>query len=85
MSAERSSADRPDSGGASLHPGSTLFCGFAVALLTTAVRADNFANAYYDARRDQVVVTVTYRGTGRARGRGNPLRLSGRRHLESVR
>ncbi|MGC1522517.1 MAG: hypothetical protein WA803_13325 [Steroidobacteraceae bacterium] len=32
-------------------------------LLTTAVRADNFANAYYDARRDQIVVTMTYRGT----------------------
>ncbi len=33
------------------------------ALLTTAVRADNFGNAYYDARGDQIVVTMTYRGT----------------------
>ncbi len=26
-------------------------------------RADNFANAYYDSRKDQVVVTIFYRGT----------------------
>jgi len=26
-------------------------------------RADNFANAYYDSRKDQVVVTMFYRGT----------------------
>jgi hypothetical protein len=27
------------------------------------VEADNFANVYYDARKDQLVVTVFYRGT----------------------
>jgi hypothetical protein len=32
-------------------------------MLTTAVRADNFANVYYDARKDQIVVTMVYRGT----------------------
>jgi hypothetical protein len=63
MWAERWSADRPDAGRAWLRAGSPLFCGLAGALLTTAVRADNFANAYYDARRDQVVVTMSYRGT----------------------
>jgi hypothetical protein len=35
----------------------------AMALLAAAVLADNFANAYYDDRRDQVVVTMIYRGT----------------------
>jgi hypothetical protein len=54
---------RPDAGRASLHAGSALYCGLAVALLTAVVRADNFANAYYDARRDQIVVTMAYRGT----------------------
>ena len=63
MSAERRSAHRPDAGRASLYAGSALFCGLAVALLMTVVRADNFANAYYDARRDQIVVTIVYRGT----------------------
>jgi hypothetical protein len=63
MSAERWSANRADAGRASLLAGSTLLCGLVAALLTTAVRADNFANAYYDARRDQLVVTMTYRGS----------------------
>jgi len=63
MSAERWSADRPDTGRASLHAWSTLVCGLALLPLATAVRADNFAGAYYDARRDQIVVTMTYRGS----------------------
>jgi len=42
--------------------GSAAF-GLAVALLTTAVRADNFAGIYYDARKDQIVVTMAYRGS----------------------
>jgi hypothetical protein len=55
--------DRPEADRAPLHAGTRLLCGLAVALLTTAVRADNFANAYYDARKDQIVVTMIYRGT----------------------
>jgi hypothetical protein len=42
---------------------SALLCGLAVAMVTTVVRADNFANVYYDARKDQLVVTMIYRGT----------------------
>lgn len=55
--------DRPDAGRASHRAGAPLLCGLAAAMLTTAVRADNFAAVYYDARRDQIVVTMTYRGT----------------------
>jgi hypothetical protein len=43
--------------------GIALLCGLAAAVLTTAARADNFANVYYDARKDQVVVTMIYSGT----------------------
>jgi hypothetical protein len=32
-------------------------------MLRDAARADNFTNAYYDARKDQLVVTISYRGT----------------------
>ena len=39
-----------------------MLCGFAVAM-ATAVRADTFAGAHYDAREDQIVVTMVYRGT----------------------
>ena len=63
MSAEQWSAHHPDAGRVSLRSRGALSCGLAVALLTTAVRADNFANVYYDARRDQIAVTMTYRGT----------------------
>jgi hypothetical protein len=35
----------------------------AAALLAAAARADNFANVRYDAAKDQLVVTVFYRGT----------------------
>jgi hypothetical protein len=55
--------DRPEAGRASHRSGRALGCGLAVALLATAVRADNFASAYYDARSDQIVVTMTYRGS----------------------
>ncbi|HWX32674.1 MAG TPA: hypothetical protein VNZ53_35240 [Steroidobacteraceae bacterium] len=41
----------------------SLLCGLAASVLTTAARADNFANVRYDARKDQIVVTMSYRGT----------------------
>jgi hypothetical protein len=31
-------------------------------MLSTAVQADNFAKVYYSARKDQLVVTMAYRG-----------------------
>ena len=55
--------DRSGARGAPLRAGTTLLCGLAAATLATAVRADNFANAYYDARKDQIVVTMIYSGT----------------------
>jgi hypothetical protein len=63
MLTDRWSAHRPGERRVPLHAVTTLLCGLAVAILTTAVRADNFANAYYDARKDQIVVTISYRGT----------------------
>ena len=47
----------------SLLAGPTFLFGLAVGMLWDAARADNFANAYYDARKDQLVVTIFYRGT----------------------
>jgi len=35
----------------------------AASLLSGAVRGDNFANVYYDGGKDQLVVTIFYRGT----------------------
>jgi hypothetical protein len=35
----------------------------AAATIGSAARADNFASVYYDARKDQLVVTLYYRGT----------------------
>jgi len=35
----------------------------ASAVPATALRADDFANVYYSARKDQLVVTMNYRGT----------------------
>ena len=32
-------------------------------MLSTSVQADNFADVYYSARKDQLVVTMAYRGT----------------------
>jgi hypothetical protein len=55
VSADRRSADRPGARPASF--------GLAVAMLATTVRADNFANVHYDAGKDQIVVTMIYRGT----------------------
>lgn len=63
MSAGRRSAGRIGARRAAFRAGSLLPCGLAVALSATAVRADDFAGAYYDARGDQVVVTMVYRGT----------------------
>ena len=63
MSADRWWAGRPGARCVSLHVGTTLLGGLAVAMLATAVRADTFANAYYDAGKDQIVVTMIYRGT----------------------
>ena len=63
MSAGRWSAERPGARRVSPYAGTPLLCGIAFATLMTAVRADNFANAYYDARKDQIVVTMSYRGT----------------------
>jgi hypothetical protein len=40
-----------------------LLLALAAAMLTTAARADNFANVYYDTAKDQLVVTLFYRGT----------------------
>lgn len=35
----------------------------AAGLLSAAAQADNFANVYYSARKDQLIVTMAYRGT----------------------
>lgn len=37
--------------------------GLAAAILPSAAQADNFANVYYDAGKDQLLVTISYRGT----------------------
>jgi hypothetical protein len=37
--------------------------GLAAGILPGAAQADNFANVYYDARKDQLVVTMSYLGT----------------------
>src|ERR1700683_1806308 len=42
---------------------SALLLGSAAWLLSDAVFADKFVNAYYDAQTDQLVVTMSYRGT----------------------
>lgn len=41
----------------------TILFSLAAGMLANAARADNFANVYYDAGKDQVVVTLYYRGT----------------------
>ena len=40
-----------------------LLFGLAAGMTSEAGLADNFANVYYDARKDQLVVTMFYRGT----------------------
>ena len=40
-----------------------LLLGLTAGVMSDAARADNFANVYYDARKDQLVVTMFYRGT----------------------
>jgi hypothetical protein len=41
----------------------TFLFGLILGVPWRAALADNFANVYYDARKDQLVVTVNYRGT----------------------
>ena len=40
-----------------------LLIALLVGALFNAAQADNFANIYYSARKDQLVVTMAYRGT----------------------
>jgi hypothetical protein len=40
-----------------------LLFGLAAWTLSAAAKADNFVNVYYTARQDQLVVTMSYRGT----------------------
>jgi hypothetical protein len=63
MSADRWWAGRRGARRVSFRVGTTLIGGLAAAMLATAVHADTFANAYYDAGKDQIVVTMIYRGT----------------------
>jgi hypothetical protein len=42
---------------------SALLFVLATSMLAHAARADNFSRVYYDARQDQLVVTMIYRGT----------------------
>ena len=62
-SADRWCTGRPGTGRASLRVATPLVGGVLVAMLATAVHADTFANVYYDAGKDQIVVTMIYRGT----------------------
>jgi hypothetical protein len=40
-----------------------VILGLVAGSLAQEIRADNFANVYYDPRKDQLVVTMFYRGT----------------------
>jgi hypothetical protein len=40
-----------------------VLSGLAVGMLSAATQADNFSNVYYSVRKDQLVVTMAYRGT----------------------
>ncbi|MGC2032612.1 MAG: hypothetical protein WA642_21520 [Steroidobacteraceae bacterium] len=62
MSSNRKSAGRTRVR-LSLLTGPTLLFALAVAMPWDAALADNFAKAYYDAPKDQLVVTISYRGT----------------------
>ena len=64
MSADRWwAAGCPGARRALLRVWTPLLGGLAVAMLAAAVHADTFANVYYDAGKDQIVVTMIYRGT----------------------
>ena len=64
MSADRWwAAGRAGTRRASLRVVTTLVGGVLVATLAAAAHADTFANVYYDAGKDQIVVTMIYRGT----------------------
>src|SRR5579863_6293685 len=45
------------------HIGRILLFGLAAGMLSEAAPADNFINVHYAARKDQLVVTMSYRGT----------------------
>lgn len=45
------------------HAVCTLLIGLAAGVLSEGAQADNFASVYYEARKDQLVVTMFYRGT----------------------
>jgi hypothetical protein len=45
------------------YAGSALSILLGSGMLANGGRADNFANVYYDARKDELVVTLYYRGT----------------------
>jgi hypothetical protein len=40
-----------------------LLSGLTAVMLSAVAQADNFANVYYSARKDQLVITMGYRGT----------------------
>ena len=60
---DRCSTDRLGVRQLSLLTGPAFLLGIAAVMPWGAVQADNFANVYYDARKDQLVVTMFYRGT----------------------
>lgn len=45
------------------HVGRALLFGLSAAMLSETAPADNFISAYYAAPKDQLVVTMSYRGT----------------------
>jgi CDP-glycerol glycerophosphotransferase (TagB/SpsB family) len=45
------------------HANGILLSGLAAVMLSMGARADTFAKVYYSARKDQLVVTMAYRGT----------------------
>jgi hypothetical protein len=49
--------------GYSRRPCGALLCGLLTAHLPGLVFADNFSNVHYDGRKDEIVVTMAYRGT----------------------
>jgi hypothetical protein len=64
MQAEHWSTGRPGSARCrSQRALCALLFGTAAWLLSDAVFADRFVNAYYDAQTDELVVTMSYRGT----------------------
>jgi len=61
---ERTGANQGDDGAP--HPLHLLFilvAAITTALISATASADNFANVYYSAAKDQIVITMNYRGT----------------------